>query len=85
MSSRNKRAVKATKGNSVPPSGSPSAPSSELSIVKTISMPQELEKEVQAKRIDTDPEMDWSKHIRRVLRKDLEAPGAEKAQPAQAA
>lgn len=48
-------------------------------------MPKELEKEVQAKRIDTDPEMDWSKHIRRVLRKDLEAPGAEKAQPAQAA
>lgn len=81
MSSRKKNAAKATKGNSVPAPGQ----SGEDTITKTISMPRELELMVQEKRIASDPEMDWSKHVRRVLRKDLEAAEAEKPQTAKAA
>lgn len=79
MSSRKKHAVKVTKGNPAPVPGQ----SGEDTITKSISMPRELEIQVQEKRISTDPEADWSKHIRKLLRKDLEE--AEKSQTAKAA
>ncbi len=50
----------------------PASPLKSRAISKTISLPDDLCKEVEELRIKPDPELDWSKHVRSLVRADLE-------------
>lgn len=42
------------------------------SITKSVSMPKELWPQVEA-RVNSDPELDFSKYVRRLIRRDVES------------
>jgi len=49
----------------------PTEKATSKAITKSISLPEDLEAEAEARRIKDVPEMDWSKYIRGLIRKDL--------------
>ena len=47
------------------------ATKADRTIVKTISLPADLYRQVERKRLQRDPELDFSKYVRALLRRDL--------------